>query len=156
MNKGRSVVPRGFSRFYILSLLREKSMTGKEIIDETEKRTKGAWKPSPGLVYPLLNRLLSEGLIEEVEKGYKITEKGLRKLEEYSEAREEFDKRFSAIIHLFTYGGFVAQDIIDKIIGLITMLREDIIKMSEEQRVKYKNFLMAELNRINKEEESKQ
>ncbi|MEM2210732.1 MAG: PadR family transcriptional regulator [Nitrososphaerales archaeon] len=154
MSKGRSVVPRGFSRFYILSLLREKSMTGKEIIEETERRTKGAWKPSPGLVYPLLGRLLSEGLIEEVEKGYKITEKGLRKLEEYIEVREEFDKIFGAIIRLFTYGGFVTQDIIDRIIGLITMLREDILKLSKEQKEKYKNFLITELNRINKEEES--
>jgi DNA-binding PadR family transcriptional regulator len=45
-------------------MLKEKPMTGKEIMDETSNRTEGAWKPSPGLVYPLLGKLLSEGLIE--------------------------------------------------------------------------------------------
>ncbi|MCX8191968.1 MAG: hypothetical protein N3F06_04090, partial [Nitrososphaerales archaeon] len=93
-----------------------------------------------------------EGLIEEVEGGYKITEKGVKKLEEYSEAREEFNRSFGAMVRLFTYGGFVAQDIIDRIIGLFTILREDISKLGAEQRAKYRNFLMAELDRINKEE----
>ena len=64
----KSVVPRGFSRFYVLSLLKERPMTGKEIMEETAMRTEGAWKPSPGLVYPLLGKLLSGGCIEEVEE----------------------------------------------------------------------------------------
>ena len=72
-----SSVPRGFSRYYILELLKKKPHTGKEIIDTAVKQSEGIWKPSPGLVYPLLGRLLDEGLIEETNSGkYQITRKG--------------------------------------------------------------------------------
>ena len=73
-----SAIPRGFSRHYILELLSEQPMTGKEIIDKAILQTEGKWKPSPGLIYPLLGRLLEEELIEEHENGrYGITKKGI-------------------------------------------------------------------------------
>ena len=65
MSKVKGSVPRGFTRFYALHLLNSKPMTGKEIIIEAEKRSDGAWSPSPGLIYPLLGRLLRDELIEE-------------------------------------------------------------------------------------------
>ena len=53
-------------------------MTGKEIIDKAILQSDGKWRPSPGLIYPLLGRLLEEGLIDEIQNGkYKITGKGL-------------------------------------------------------------------------------
>ena len=55
-----SSVPRGFSRYFILELLKEKTYTGKEIIDYAVEQSNGIWKPSPGLIYPLLGRLLDE------------------------------------------------------------------------------------------------
>ena len=64
-----SAVPRGFSRYYILQLLQKEPHTGKEIIDSAIEETGGKWKPSPGLIYPLLGRLLDEGLIEETDDG---------------------------------------------------------------------------------------
>ena len=60
-----SMVPRGFSRYYILQQLMENPHTGKEIIDSAVEASAGNWKPSPGLIYPLLGRLLDEGLIED-------------------------------------------------------------------------------------------
>ena len=60
-----SSVPRGFSRHFILETLKKKPHTGKEIIDFAIKQTEGKWKPSPGLIYPLLGRLLDEKLIQE-------------------------------------------------------------------------------------------
>jgi DNA-binding PadR family transcriptional regulator len=68
--------PKVLSRFYLLSLLSEKVMTCKQIIEETEKRSKGAWKPSADSVDSALGKLLSEGLIEQVEGGYKTSGKG--------------------------------------------------------------------------------
>ena len=69
-----SAIPRGFSRHYILELLSEQPMTGKEIIDKAIIQTGGKWKPSPGLIYPLLGRLLEGGFIEEHDNGrYRIT-----------------------------------------------------------------------------------
>ena len=73
-----SSVPRGFSRYFILELLKEKNHTGKEIIDYAVEQSNGIWKPSPGLIYPLLGRLLDEGLIEEAKDGkYQLTKKGI-------------------------------------------------------------------------------
>ena len=72
-----SSVPRGFSRYFILELLKKKPHTGKQIIDYAVEQSQGIWKPSPGLIYPLLGRLLDEGLIEETSDGrYQITKKG--------------------------------------------------------------------------------
>jgi len=72
-----SAIPRGFSRYFILELLKKKERTGKEIIDYAVEQSNGIWKPSPGLIYPLLGRLLDEGLIEEVKGGrYQLTKKG--------------------------------------------------------------------------------
>ena len=69
-----SAVPRGFSRYYILKQLQKMPHTGKEIINSAVEESDGKWKPSPGLIYPLLGRLLDEGLIEETEDGkYQIT-----------------------------------------------------------------------------------
>jgi len=68
-----SSVPRGFSRYFILKVLKNKPHTGKEIIDLAVKQSDGIWKPSPGLIYPLLGRLLDEGLIEET-KNRKISD----------------------------------------------------------------------------------
>jgi len=148
MNRGRSVIPRGFSRFYVLSLLSERPMTGKEIMDETEKRSGGAWRPSPGLVYPLLSRLQAEGLVEETEEGYIITRKGRLVLENFMDAGAEFERRFGALAKLFMFGGFLAQDAVDRLVGLFSMVREDISKLGAEQRARYRNFLLTELRRL--------
>jgi DNA-binding PadR family transcriptional regulator len=77
LNRVGSVIPRGFSRHYILGLLKKQPMSGKEIINKAILESEGIWKPSPGLIYPLLGRLLEEKLIEQTEDGrYKITHKG--------------------------------------------------------------------------------
>ena len=55
-------------------------MTGKEIIDKATLQTEGKWKPSPGLIYPLLWQTIriKRIKIEEHENGrYRITNKGI-------------------------------------------------------------------------------
>jgi DNA-binding PadR family transcriptional regulator len=54
---------RGDVRAAILALLTERPMHGYEIIGELDQRTEGAWRPSPGSVYPTLQLLEEEGLI---------------------------------------------------------------------------------------------
>ena len=74
-----------FVKLYILHLLREKSYYGNEIIDEIKSRMDNRWEPSPGMVYPLLRKLESEGYIvgwwDEPDKRsirrYRITDSGL-------------------------------------------------------------------------------
>src|SRR5262249_49738047 len=48
----------------VLALLLERPMHGYEIIQELDSRTNGIWRPSPGSVYPTLQLLEDEGLIE--------------------------------------------------------------------------------------------
>ncbi|RLI42575.1 hypothetical protein DRO59_03770 [Candidatus Bathyarchaeota archaeon] len=43
-------VPKGFLRYYVLKMLKEKPMSGSEIMREIERETGGRWKPSPGSV----------------------------------------------------------------------------------------------------------
>src|SRR6202044_1737551 len=54
---------RGDVRAAILALLREGPRNGYQIMSEIEERTNGAWRPSPGAVYPALQALADEGLI---------------------------------------------------------------------------------------------
>jgi DNA-binding PadR family transcriptional regulator len=46
-----------------LALLTERPMHGYEMIQELDSRTGGAWRPSPGSIYPTLQLLEDEGLI---------------------------------------------------------------------------------------------
>ena len=54
---------RGDVRAAILALLTERPMHGYEIIGELDRRTEGAWRPSPGSVYPTLQMMEEEGLL---------------------------------------------------------------------------------------------
>lgn len=64
---------RGDVRAAILRLLTESSMHGYQIIHEIETRSGGAWKPSPGSVYPALQLLADEGLVSSKESAGKRT-----------------------------------------------------------------------------------
>ncbi|MFI5528294.1 PadR family transcriptional regulator [Kitasatospora sp. NPDC051853] len=54
---------RGDVRASLLALLLERPMHGYEMITEIGERSGGAWRPSPGSVYPTLQLLEEEGLI---------------------------------------------------------------------------------------------
>ena len=55
---------RGDMRAAILTLLAEEPMHGYQIIQVISERSGGNWTPSPGSVYPTLQQLEDEGLIE--------------------------------------------------------------------------------------------
>ncbi|MBO9577945.1 MAG: PadR family transcriptional regulator [Microbacteriaceae bacterium] len=71
---------RGDVRAAVLALLAERPMHGYQIIAEIEQRSGGAWRPSAGSVYPTLQLLADEGLIEseaaEGRKTYSLTTAG--------------------------------------------------------------------------------
>jgi DNA-binding PadR family transcriptional regulator len=66
----------------VLALLAEQPMHGYQIIQEIGQRSGGAWKPSPGSVYPTLQQLEDEGLVRAQEldgrRVYRLTEDGQR------------------------------------------------------------------------------
>lgn len=71
---------KGDVRSAVLSLLLEQPMHGYQIIREIEERSGGSWKPSPGSVYPTLQLLTDEGLVQSEEsngrKTYSLTAEG--------------------------------------------------------------------------------
>jgi DNA-binding PadR family transcriptional regulator len=54
---------RGDVRAALLVLLDEQPHTGYSLMEEIERRSNGAWRPSPGSVYPTLQQLEDEGLV---------------------------------------------------------------------------------------------
>ncbi len=59
----RSFFRHGEMRLALLSLLVDKPRHGYELIKELEARTGGEYTPSPGAVYPALQRFETEGLV---------------------------------------------------------------------------------------------
>jgi DNA-binding PadR family transcriptional regulator len=80
-------VRRGDVRAAILDVLAVEPMNGYQIIQQIAERSGGAWKPSPGSVYPTVQQLEDEGLVEGSESGgrrlLQLTEEGRRYVEEH-------------------------------------------------------------------------
>lgn len=65
--------PRGDVRAAMLQLLGEAPMHGYQLMQQIAERSQGAWRPSPGTVYPVLAQLEDEGLVEVTrEQGRKL------------------------------------------------------------------------------------
>ena len=153
LSKVGSSIPRGFSRRYILDSLTEQSMTGKEIIDNAIVQSQGKWRPSPGLIYPMLGRLLDEGLIAELENGrYKITHKGLEMTADLQSVNNIFEKQLDVISRIGSVGKFMTMDLIDRISTIGSTLSSNLDKMTEEEKKKYKQFLLIELRKLQEQE----
>ncbi len=81
---------RGDIRTATLAVLAEEPGHGYDVIQRLEEKTGGAWRPSPGSVYPTLQLLEDEGLvrssIHDSKRVYEITESGreesVRRVEE--------------------------------------------------------------------------
>jgi len=144
-----SSVPRGFSRYFILELLEKKAHTGKEIINYAVEQSNGIWKPSPGLIYPLLGRLLDEGLIEETKDGrYQLTKKGAETAQDVDKVNEIVKKQLDVLFRLGNVGRFVAIDILEKISTMGSILSSNFANLTEDETKKYKEFLEIELKKI--------
>ena len=70
---GRARVRRGDVRSAILDVLATTSepVNGYQVIQQIAERSNGAWKPSPGSVYPTIAQLQDEGLVEDAPTGRK-------------------------------------------------------------------------------------
>lgn len=82
--------PRGDVRAAILLLLDEEPRNGYGIMQEIEERSAGVWRPSPGSVYPVLQQLEDEGLVEADATGerkvMRLTDEGREYVRERREA----------------------------------------------------------------------
>jgi DNA-binding PadR family transcriptional regulator len=149
-----SVIPRGFSRHYVLGLLKDQQLSGKEIIDKAILQSEGKWKPSPGLIYPMLGRLLEEGLIDETENGrYKITPKGLEMAADIQSVHRMLQKQVDVMLRVGSVGKFMALDLIDRVSTIGATLSSNLDRMTEQERDKYKQFLLTELKKMDEQTE---
>lgn len=67
---------RGDTRAAALLLLADEPRNGYQLMQEIEERSDGVWRPSPGSIYPALQQLADEGLIDAKGKLYEMTEAG--------------------------------------------------------------------------------
>lgn len=134
---------RGDVRASILALLKDRPMHGYEMIQEIAERSGGAWKPSPGSVYPTLQLLEDEGLIVSSSEGgkklFSLTEAGRAEADGGSDAPWEDAGRgvdWEAMNEIRKAGG-----------GLVEAFRQVWATGSPEQREK----AMAVVNKARKE-----
>jgi DNA-binding PadR family transcriptional regulator len=133
-----------------LELLKEKTYTGKEIIDYAVEQSNGIWKPSPGLIYPLLGRLLDENLIQETKNGkYQLTKQGEETAKDVDKMNDIIKNQLEVLFRLGNVGRFVALDILEKISSMGSILSSNIANMTDEETEKYKEFLQSELDKMN-------
>ena len=129
-----SAVPRGFSRYFILEALKKKPSTGKEIINAATAQSGGKWKPSPGLIYPLLGRLMDENLIEETKDGkYQITRRGRAMTDDLETLNKIVKNQLDVMFRIGSIGN---------------SLSSNVSNMTKEETQKYKRFLESELQKL--------
>jgi DNA-binding PadR family transcriptional regulator len=80
---------RGDVRAALLVLLAEEPRNGYGLMQEIEARSNGAWRPSPGSVYPALSQLEDEGLVRAQEtsgrKLFDLTDEGRTYITEHAD-----------------------------------------------------------------------
>jgi len=100
-------VPRGYLRYQVLMMLREKPMSGSEIADQIESETDGEYRPGSGSLYPVLKKLHKSGFTEKLpeEDGlyrYRLTHRGSSFFEEHYDVMQEVRKRLDSVEFPFT------------------------------------------------------
>ena len=80
-NKMCTEIRRVFLKYIVLKIIKYRPTHGYDIIKIIRLRSKGCWTPSTGSIYPILDNLESNGLIQSKEieerrkKVYSITDK---------------------------------------------------------------------------------
>jgi DNA-binding PadR family transcriptional regulator len=101
--------PRGLLHFYALLSIARKPMRGYDLMKEIETKTEGAWRPGPGAVYPMLQKLAKQGYIAAKKKApgrptqvlYEITPSGLQNIENAKETMKSSTERWNLMSALF-------------------------------------------------------
>lgn len=95
----------GNLKYIVLKLLAKKPLSGYGIMKQIKDYT-GCWKPSTGSVYPLLDSMLKEGLLNvtklERSKVYEITDTGKEELNKLSQHKETMLNHMISEIKLYS------------------------------------------------------
>ncbi|MBM7387679.1 DNA-binding PadR family transcriptional regulator [Clavibacter michiganensis] len=122
---GRGRARRGDVRLAILSLLADAPSNGYGLITGIAAKTEGAWRPSPGSVYPTLQQLVDEDLIVADETAaksvYSLTDQGRAHVEEN---KDEIDAAWAATTDK-SEGEDAFQTSLMKLMGVVKPLMHD-------------------------------
>jgi DNA-binding PadR family transcriptional regulator len=126
------VFSHGMLRLYLLKLLDESPRHGYDVIRLLEDRFMGLYAPSPGTIYPRLQRLEAEGLVTQSQEGgrkvYRITEAGR---EELRRRQDELD-RLENEIHSSVHG--LTREIREEVRGTVRDLKQELKQAAREIR----------------------
>jgi DNA-binding PadR family transcriptional regulator len=117
-------------RAWIIFSLSSGPRNGVEIMDSMEKQTLGMWRPSPGSIYPMLEKMIEEGTIKKREDGkYELTDDG--------------ENYFTIRNGIFGRGTRTFEDAVEEVSSLVTFmeeLKQNGSKKYEENKDKLKNL----------------
>ena len=116
-------VRRGDVRAAILDVLAVEPMNGYQIIQQIAERSGGAWKPSPGSVYPTVQQLEDEGLVEGTDgQGRRLltlTEEGRRYVAEHPDEMARTWAAFDAAPEEESGGHGELKPVIGQVMGAV-------------------------------------
>ena len=138
-------VRRGDVKAAALSLLAEEPRNGYQIIQEIAERSGGIWQPSPGSVYPALQQLEDEGLIQA-----ETPEGGRRQFALTSEGREYVDSHADEMRAPWEeVAGSVGADAIElrNTIGQLTMAAVQVIRVGTPAQVTQAHKILTDARR---------
>jgi DNA-binding PadR family transcriptional regulator len=124
---------RGDVRMAILALLSDGQKNGYGLIKEITDRSGATWRPSPGSVYPTLQQLVDEELIEATGEGkrtdFQLTDQGREWIDSHKDALAQIWDSSDARVE--AEAGLTQS--VAKLMGVVHQLR---IAATEEQRAK--------------------
>ena len=126
------VFSHGMLRLYLLKLLDESPRHGYEVIRLLEDRFMGLYAPSPGTIYPRLQRLEAEGLVTQSQEGgrkvYQITEAGREELRRRQDELDHLETEIRSSVH------YLAGEIREEVRGTVHDLKQELKQAAREIR----------------------
>jgi DNA-binding PadR family transcriptional regulator len=126
------VFSHGRLRLYLLKLLDESPRHGYDVIRLLEDRFMGLYAPSPGTIYPRLQRLEAEGLVTQSQEGgrkvYRITDAGREELARRRDELDALEREIAGSVH------GLAREIRDEVRGTVRDLKQELKQAAREIR----------------------
>jgi DNA-binding PadR family transcriptional regulator len=126
------VFSHGRLRLYLLKLLDESPRHGYDVIRLLEDRFMGLYAPSPGTIYPRLQRLEAEGLVTQSQEGgrkvYQITDAGREELASRRDELDALEREIAGSVH------GLARGIRDEVRGTVRDLKQELRQAAREIR----------------------
>jgi DNA-binding PadR family transcriptional regulator len=126
------VFSHGMLRLYLLKLLDESPRHGYDVIRLLEDRFMGLYAPSPGTIYPRLQRLEAEGLVTQSQEGgrkvYQITEAGREELRRRHDELDHLETEIRTSVH------HLAGEIREEVRGTVRDLKQELKQAAREIR----------------------